>query len=119
VQFRRSTDINPEFDFRRNYVKLAFLVAVLAAFAAAPASAQTAPTPAAAEAKLSIDSSIEALAANPVTKAVLDANFPGMTTHPAYEQFKGMSLKVVQPFSGGAITDEAIAKTAEALAAIK
>jgi hypothetical protein len=98
------------------------LVPALLVFAAiaTPVSAQ-APAAAASEqmAKLSIDTPIEQLAANPVSKAVLDANFPGMTTHPAYDQFKGMSLKAVQPFSNGVITDEAIAKTTADLAAIK
>jgi hypothetical protein len=86
----------------------------------APLAAQTAPAPApAAAAKLSIDASIEALVADPAGKAVIDANFPGMTTHPAYDQFKGMTLKAVQPFSNGVITDEAIAKATADLAAIK
>ena len=44
---------------------------------------------------------------------------PGITTHAMYEQFKSMSLKQLQPMSGGQITDEALAKTNEALAAVK
>ena len=48
---------------------------------------------------------ISEIAATPEGKAALDKNLPGLTTHEAYEQFKGMSLKEVQPMSGGAITD--------------
>ncbi|MGH6999452.1 MAG: hypothetical protein ACREEO_14755, partial [Phenylobacterium sp.] len=51
---------------------------------------------------------IEAIAAVPEGKAALDKNLPGLTAHEAYEQFKGMSLKQVQPMSGGAITDDQI-----------
>jgi len=98
-------------------------VILLAVLAAAPALADTTPVPApvppAATAKLSVDSPIEVLAADPKAKAVLDANFPGMTDHPMYNSFKNMSLKQVQPMSGGRVTDAAIAATAAGLAAIK
>jgi hypothetical protein len=100
-------------------MKLGLIAAGLLALFAAPLAAQTEPAPATAAAKLTIDSSIEAIAADTAGKAVLDANFPGMTAHPAYEQFKGMSLKAVQPFSNGVITDEAITKATADLAAIK
>jgi len=50
---------------------------------------------------------------------VLDADFPGMLTHPMYDQFKGMSLSAVQPMSQGAITDEQLAKAKVDLAAVK
>ena len=98
---------------------------------AAPAFAQTAPAPAPASApaptpdvaataaKFTLDTPIEAIAADPAGKAVLDADFPGMLTHPAYEEFKGMSLAAVQPMSQGAITEEALAKAKVDLAAIK
>lgn len=88
-------------------------VPVLAQETAAPATAQ------AADAKLSIESPIAALVENAATKTVIDTNFPGMTAHPAYEQFKGMTLKELQPLSGGVITDEAIVKAATEIAAIK
>ena len=42
-----------------------------------------------------------------------------VTAHPAYEQFKGMSLRQVQPFSEGQITDEMLKKIETDLAAIK
>lgn len=74
------------------------------AFAAEPAAA-----PAAAE-KLSVDATpIEKLAAKPETKAILDKNIPQLTSHPAYDQIKGMTLKALQPLAGGALTDAMIA----------
>ncbi len=83
---------------------------------AAPAFAQHAhaghgAAPAAsAAAKLSAaDTPIADIAAVAEGKASLDKNLPGLTTHEAYDQFKGMSLKQVQPMSQGAITDAAIA----------
>ncbi|HEY9234341.1 MULTISPECIES: hypothetical protein [Phenylobacterium] len=51
---------------------------------------------------------IAEIAATPEGKAALDKNLPGLTSHGAYEQFKSMSLKQVQPLSGGAITDDQI-----------
>ena len=108
---------------------VAFSIAL--AMSAAPAFAQTAPAPAPASApaptpdvaataaKFTLDTPIEAIAADPAGKAVLDADFPGMLTHPAYEEFKGMSLAAVQPMSQGAITEEALAKAKVDLAAIK
>jgi hypothetical protein len=99
------------------------LIAVVAALTlASPLAAQNAaPTPAApaAASKYSVDTPIETIAADPAGKAALDAAMPGITTHAMYEQFKSMSLKQLQPMSGGKITDEALAKTNEALAAVK
>ncbi|MEP7006840.1 MAG: hypothetical protein ABI810_12725 [Sphingomonas bacterium] len=106
-------------------------ISIALAMSAAPAFAQTAPAPAtapvpaatpdaaAAAAKFTLDTPIEAIAADPAGKAVLDADFPGMLTHPAYDQFKGMSLAAVQPMSQGAITDEQLAKAKVDLAAVK
>ena len=87
--------------------------AIASAVVATPAA------PAASTSRLSIDMPIEAIAADPAGKAVLDANFPGMTTHAMYEQFKGMTLTQVQPMSNGNIKDEAVAKAKDDLAAIK
>ena len=98
------------------------VLAALAAMTAAPALAQTpapAPAPAAAAAApaagaLSVETTpIETLVANPAAKAVLDKDLPGLTTHEAYEQFKGMTLTQVAPMSQGAITDAAL-KTVQA-----
>ena len=65
-----------------------------------------------------LDTPIEAIAADPAGKAVLDRDLPGLTTHPMYEQFKTMSLNDVQPMSQGAITDPALAKTKVDLAKV-
>ena len=83
---------------------------------AAPALAETAPAPAPA---LTIDTPIETLMADPRSKAVLDANMPGVENHPMYEMVKGMSLRQVQPMSQGAISEELLAKIEQELAAIK
>ena len=95
-------------------MKLLLTAALLAMPIAA--TAQTAPAAAPAAAKLTIDSSIETIAANPKGKAILDATFPGMMAHEAYAMFKSMSLKQVQPYARGAITDEQVAKVAAELA---
>lgn len=96
-------------------MKFLFTAAALLATPLA-ASAQT-PAPAApAAAKLTIDSSIETIAADPKGKAILDAQFPGMLAHETYPMFKGMSLKQVQPYAQGKITDEQVAKVAAELA---
>ena len=42
-----------------------------------------------------------------------------MTSHEAYDSFKGMSLKAVAPMSNGVISDAALAKAATDLAALK
>ena len=101
-----------------------YLIASATLFAslsvAAGAQTVAAPAPAAAAvAAFSIDSPIEQLVANPATKTVLEADFPGITTHPAYEQFKAMSLKQLAPYSNGIITDEKLGKASADLAAIK
>lgn len=93
-------------------------LALAAATAPVAASAQEAPA-AAPAATLSIDTPIAALVADARAKAVLDKHLPGIDQHPAYEQFKGMSLKVVAPYSQGMITDDLLAKIAADLAAIK
>ncbi|MGK6354049.1 hypothetical protein ACMGDH_02340 [Sphingomonas sp. DT-207] len=105
-----------------------FIVPAAAALAllAPGAFAQTAPAPAPATAtatpataKFNLDTPIEALVADPRAKAVLDADLPGTTTHPAYESFKSMSLRAVQPFSDGKLTDEMLKKVEVDLAAIR
>ena len=40
---------------------------------------------------------------------------PGLTDHPAYEQFKGMTLRQLQPMSGGVISEERITAVQAAL----
>ncbi|GAA0205629.1 hypothetical protein QOZ96_002745 [Brevundimonas nasdae] len=101
-------------------IKTLFATAAASLLIAGAASAQTAqpaPAPAAApaasdhahHARPTIDSSIEDLIANPATKAVLDKHLPGISSHPAYDQFKALTLAQIAPFSEGHITDEKIA----------
>lgn len=102
-------------------------IAALACLTSAAASAQTSPAPApapapaapAAPATFSLDTPIEALVADPRSKAVIDARLPTLVTNPAYEMIKAMSLRQVQPFSQGALTDEIMAAIAADLAAIR
>jgi hypothetical protein len=97
--------------------KTLFAAAAASLLLVGAASAQTAPAPAPAQdqahaehhAHPTIDSPIEALVNDPATKAVLEKHLPGMDKHPAYGQFKGMTLRQVAPYSQGAITDEKIA----------
>lgn len=93
--------------------KTLFAAAAASLLAVGAASAQTTPAPATGHehhaARPTIDSTIEALVADPATKAVLDKHLPGIDRHPAYAQFKGMTLRQVAPFSQGNITDAKIA----------
>lgn len=97
----------------------AFAAALLVLGAAAPvlADGHMDKTAAPAE-KLTIDSSIEKLMANEATAAIVLKHIPGINEHPAYDQFKGMSLVELQPWSAGAVTDEIIAAVTADLAAL-
>lgn len=106
-------------------MKLLMPAAVLALSLAAPAVAQTS-APAAAEpatpavaTKFSLDTPIETIVADPKGKAVIDADIPPLTSHPAFDQFKSMSLRALQPLSGGAISDDLLKKVETDLASIK
>jgi hypothetical protein len=85
----------------------------------APAHAEDAAATTATAAAFTIDTPIETLMADERAKAAVSAHLPGIDQHPAYEQFKALSLKAVAPFSQGLITDELLAKIAADLAAIK
>lgn len=104
-------------------MKFMLSAAAALAFLAPAAFAQTAPAPAPAAApaaaKFNLDTPIEVLVADTQAKAVLDADLPGIATHPSYDMFKGMSLRQVQPMSGGKLTDEMLKKVETDLAAIK
>lgn len=87
-----------------------------------PATAQNTATPdapAAPAAAFSIDTPIEALVADERAKAVLTKHLPGIDQHPAYDQFKALSLKALAPFSQGMITDALLDSIGTDLAAIK
>ena len=83
------------------------------------ANAAAAATPAVPATRLSLDTPIETIAADPAGKVVLEANFPGLLAHPAYDQFRAMTLTQLAPYSQGAIADASLAKAGPALAAIK
>lgn len=105
-------------------MKLIVPAAAALAFLTPGAFAQTAPAPApaaaaAVAAKFSLDTPIETLVADARAKAVLDADLPGVTSHPSYDMFKAMSLRAVQPMSDGKLTDEMLKKVETDLAAIK
>jgi hypothetical protein len=93
------------------------MIAVAMSFVSAPVTAE--PAAPAVAAKFNVDMPIETIAADPAAKAVLDAVFPGMTTHTMYDQFKSMSLKQLQPMASDQITDVGIAKLSADLAALK
>ncbi|WP_309643280.1 hypothetical protein [Phenylobacterium sp.] len=74
------------------------------ALAAAPALAQA---PAAAPAAPSVEKSpIVDLVGNPTTKAIVEKHIPQLVAHPAYDQFKEMTLRELVPLSQGALTEE-------------
>jgi len=103
-------------------MKIALLALPLLFAATAPALAQDADADEmaaeTAEAELTIDSPIEVLMADEAARAVVLAELPGLDEHPAYGQFKAMSLKAVQPYSQGMVTDEMLASISAGLAEI-
>ncbi len=58
----------------------------------------------------SIESKLGDLLDNEATKAILEKNLPGISTHPQIGMGKGFALSMVAKFSGGLITDELLAK---------
>ena len=74
---------------------------------------------AATAAAFTVELPIEALMADERAKAVVVKHLPEINQHPAYEEFKVMSLKAVAPFSQGLISDALLAKIAADLAAIQ
>ena len=117
-------------------MKLVPLAALLAAFAAAPpAFAEKAPEAESPQPEdrvpedrvpeapvpsgLTLDTPIEALMADERAALVLENHLSGIGAHPAFDQFKTMSLVQLMPFSQGMITEEMLAKVAEDLAALE
>lgn len=96
----------------------ALIVMPAAAMAQAPAAPAPAAT-AAAAATLSADTPIETIVANPQGKAVLEKEMASLLAHPMFDSFKAMSLRQLQPYSSGAITDEKLAAVDAALKAVK
>ncbi len=100
-------------------------VAALLLTAAAPLAAQTTPAPApapaapASTAKFSTNTPIQDLVADPAAKAVFEKDLPGVTAMPEFDSFKAMSLRALQPYSNGKLTDELLTKMDTDLAVIK
>lgn len=94
----------------------------LTLMAATPALAQSAPAPAPAGAQavagFSADTPLETVVADPAAKAVLDKTLPNIAKHPAFEQFKAMSLRQLQPYASDRISEEAVAKVDAELKAL-
>jgi hypothetical protein len=105
------------------FAPLAALCLAAAAAVAAPVAALAQPaapsSPAAPAAAFTIETPIEALMADERAKAVIAKHLPGIDQHPAYDQFKSLSLKALAPFSQGLISDELLGKIDTDLAAIK
>lgn len=97
------------------------ILAPLLLVAAAPvqASPAPAPSPAPMATKYNLDTPIETLMADPAAKAVMDADFPGIETHPMYDSFKGFSLRALAPLSNGKITDAMLTQVEADLAGVK
>jgi hypothetical protein len=94
---------------------LGLAAAALTTPALAEDTAMSAPMAAA----FTVETPIEALMADERAKAVVTKHLPGIDQHPAYADFKALSLKSLAPFSQGLITEELLTKIAADLAAIK
>ena len=108
------------------FLRLLIAAAALPLALPVTASAQTAPAPAAAPtaapataAKFSIDTPVQDLYADPAAKAVMDKHLPGLTAHPQYDRSKAISLRQLQPYSDGKLTDQLLAAVDADLANIK
>ena len=98
---------------------IVFAAALMLPTIAAAQTATPAPAALAATGKFTLDTPIETVVADPKGKAVVDADLPGTTTHPMYDQFKAMSLNQVAPMASDKLTPAVLAKVAADLAAIK
>lgn len=86
---------------------------------APPAPAAQA-APAVKAAGLTIDGSkIADLLANPAAKAIVDKHIPGFSSHPSIGMAGQMTLKGVQKYAQGQITDDHLKMIAAELAALK
>lgn len=76
-------------------------------------------TPSAAARGWSVDTSTVAqLMANPAAKAVIDRHLPGFSTHPMIGQAGPMTLRQIQAFAQGQITDAHLTAIQTDLAAL-
>lgn len=92
------------------------LIALPLLLASVPALAQDDTATEAAESKFTIETPIEKLMTDEKAREVLLETLPDLDKSPYYGQIKGMSLKAVQPYSQGMITDEMLEKISAGLA---
>jgi para-nitrobenzyl esterase len=106
---------------------MSFVAIALAAFLAQPAPAPAAPhgghaghAPAAAPAPRlsSATTTIGDLMANPAAKAVVDKHLPGFSAHPQIAMAASLTLRAVQQFTQGQITDAHLTAIDAELAAL-
>jgi hypothetical protein len=76
------------------------------------------PAPATPAPKYTLDTPIETLVADPRAKLVLDTDLPGLTTHPQFETFKGMSLIALSGFAPDKLTPDRLEKVKVELASL-
>ncbi len=102
-----------------NAILAAGFVALVSAGAVAAAPPPPPPTVhAVPQGKLTIDSPISALLANPKTRPVMDRHFPKIGEGPHYFLLKDQSIRDLAPHSNGKLDAAALAKiNAELLAA--
>ncbi|WP_420469926.1 hypothetical protein [Brevundimonas sp. FT23042] len=86
---------------------------------AAPPTSPEAPAPAQEGVQFTLDTSIEALLADPRAKAVLEAHVPMLLTHPDLPRAQRMPLRFLQRASDGRITEETMKAMERELAAIR
>ncbi|MEM6907602.1 MAG: hypothetical protein AAF494_02895 [Pseudomonadota bacterium] len=99
-------------------VAAALAVSVVASPAYADGHAEKSTAEEAEMAALTIETPIEQLMADEQAAAVLEKHLPGVSQHPAYDQFKAMTLVQLKPWSQGMITDETLEKIAADLEAL-
>ena len=81
---------------------------------AAPPGTAEAPSPAV-RSVFTLDTPIQDLVADPGAKAVLDKDLPGMSDDENLDKFKMLSLRSLQPQTGGQLTDAMLMKVASDL----
>ena len=55
------------------------------------------------------DTDIGTLLDNPVTKAIIEKNIPGMTANPQVDMARGMTLRAIQAYAADQVTDARLA----------
>lgn len=99
-------------------MKIALIAAAIAALVPAAAYAQSDDAAAAAtDAHYTLDTPIKVLIADPVAKAVLDKDLPGMSSDENLPKFADKSLRQLQPLTGGQLTDAMLKQVATDLGA--